>query len=122
MAQQIIIQKMDIRTFLIDWITASNAFDTKRYLSFYLENAILDDPSVGKIFKGHKGMQDYFESYFIGYNTSMELVALTISDDGTAAHLKVTFRGDFPEGIIGGIFDFQFREEKIAFIKADLLH
>lgn len=113
---------MDIQSFINNWMMASNDFDTKRYLSFYHENAILDDPSVGSIFKGHKGIQDYFESYFIGYNTSTELVALTISDDGTAAHLEVTFRGDFPEGIIGGIFDFQFREEKIAFIKADLIH
>jgi ketosteroid isomerase-like protein len=113
---------MDIKTFISDWIAASNAFDTKRYLGFFLQDAILDDRSVGRKFKGHAGIKDYFESYFIGYNTNTELVNLKIIDDQKASHLEVKFSGDFPEGKIGGSFDFEFSNGKIAFVKAHLIH
>jgi len=36
-------------------------------------------------------------------------------------HLEVRFTGDFPEGKIGGSFDFKFKNSKILFVKADLL-
>jgi len=56
---------MDIHNFINGWLAASNAFDTDKYLEFYQPDAILDDPSVGRKFIGHKGLRDYFESYFI---------------------------------------------------------
>jgi hypothetical protein len=37
-------------------------------------------------------------------------------------HLKVEFTGSFSEGKTGGIFDFKFKDEKIIFVKADLIH
>jgi len=110
-----------METFINDWIAASNAFDTKKYLEFYLEEAVLDDPSVGRKFEGHEGIQEYFDNYFIGYNTQTQLVKLKIRDDHNA-HLEVQFTGDFPEGKIGGTFDFTFENGKIAFLKADLKH
>lgn len=91
---------MDIQTFIAEWIAASNTFDTEKYLSFYLPVAILDDPSVGRKFKGHKGIQQYFDDYFIGYNTHTDQVALNITDQQNA-HLEVQFSGDFAEGKIG---------------------
>ena len=112
---------MDIQTFITEWITAGNAFDTARYLSFYLPNAVLDDLSVGRKFEGHTGIQHYFDSYFIGYNTYTAQVELKIIDQQNA-HLKVQFTGNFPEGNIGGRFEFQFENDKIAFVKAYLLH
>lgn len=112
---------MNTETFIKNWIAASNAFDSEKYLSFYLPEAVLDDPSVGRKFKGHNGLQQYFDSYFIGYNTHTEQVTLKIIDEGNA-HLEVLFTGDFPEGKIGGTFDFKFKEGKIAFVRADLIH
>ena len=111
---------MDIQTIIGDWITAGNAFDTDKYLSFYAEDAVLDDPSVGKKFNGHKGIKTYFDSYFIGYNTQTKLVRLDTTGDNTA-HIEVQFTGDFPEGEIGGTFDLAFKTGKITFATADLL-
>lgn len=112
---------MNIQHQIHDWIAASNAFDTNGYLEFYLPDAVLDDPSVGRKFMGHKGIKDYFDSYFIGYNTQSRIVRLVVIDSENA-HLEVEFTGDFPEGKIGGTFDLRFRDGKIAFAKADLVH
>lgn len=112
---------MNIQTFIYHWIAATNAFDTKKYLECYLPDANLDDPSVGRKFNGHKGIKEYFDSYIIGYNTHTEQVDLTTIDE-VNAHLEVEFTGNFPEGKIGGIFDFKFKNGKIAFVKADLIH
>jgi len=111
---------MDIKLFIEDWLAVSNAYDTEKYLDKWHKNAILDDPSVGQVFKGHSGIKNYFESYFIGYRTQTRLVTLdTISDN--EAHIEVEFTGEFPEGKIGGMFDFTFKDGKIAKAKADLL-
>lgn len=109
-----------MKTFINNWITAANQFDTEKYLTFYLPDAILDDPSVGRKFKGHTGIRDYFVSYFIGYQTHTKLVKLQVIDD-THAHVEVAFTGEFPEGEIGGTFDITWREGRISFIKADLI-
>lgn len=110
-----------IESLINEWIAASNAFDTKKYLGFYLKDAVLDDPSVGRKFVGHAGILDYFESYFIGYNTQTKIVKLDIPD-GQHAQLEVQFTGNFPEGKIGGTFAFTFKNKKIAFVEANLIH
>lgn len=112
---------MNIKSFIKNWIEAGNAFDTIKYLDFYLTDAVLDDPSVGRKFLGHKGIEDYFNSYFIGYNTNTELVKLDISDEYNV-YLEVKFTGDFPEGEIGGTFEVTFKNNKISYLKADLIH
>lgn len=110
---------MDIKSFIADWIRLSNAFDTDQYLEKYSEDAVLDDPSVGRKFIGHVGIKEYFTSYFIGYKTQTRLVKLEINDN--EAHLEVEFTGEFPEGKIGGMFDMVFKDGKIASVKADLI-
>ncbi|MBE9600718.1 nuclear transport factor 2 family protein [Pedobacter sp. MC2016-24] len=112
---------MNIEIFIGNWIAASNAFDTEKYLEFYLPDAILNDPSVGRKFEGHKGIKKYFDSYFIGYNTQTAQLKIKIFDDENA-HLEVQFTGDFPEGKIRGTFDFKFKDGKIAYVMADLIH
>ncbi|GGH61267.1 hypothetical protein HNQ91_001029 [Filimonas zeae] len=112
---------MNIPTFINSLIAAGNRYATQKYLDHYQSNAVLDDPSVGRKFSGHKGIKDYFVSYFIGYETQTEIIKLVVYDE-THAHLEVAFTGTFPEGNIRGIFDFTFRDGKIAFVKADLLH
>jgi hypothetical protein len=39
----------------------------KKYLEKWHKEVILDDPSVGQVFKGHWGIKKYFERYFIDY-------------------------------------------------------
>lgn len=112
---------MEIKKLIERWIAAANAYDTAQYLDFYLPDAVLDDPSVGRRFEGHKGIANYFDSYFIGYNTQTSLVDVVILDE-RHAHVEVAFTGDFPEGNIRGTFDLTFKAGKIAFVKADLIH
>ena len=52
---------MDIKEFIDDWLEASNEYDTNRYLEMYHQDAFLDDTSVGRKFKGHEGIRNYFE-------------------------------------------------------------
>ena len=110
---------MDIKEFITDWISVSNAYQTEKYLDKYEADAVLDDPSVGRKFIGHKGLREYFTSYFIGYNTQTKLVKLEVNDN--QAHLEVEFTGDFPEGTIGGTFDFKLEAGKIVYVLADLI-
>lgn len=110
---------MDIKTFIANWIAAGNSYDIDKYLDCYLPDAVLDDPSVGRKFKGHKGIREYFTSYFIGYNTQTKLVKLKLK--GNEASLEVEFTGDFPGHKLGGRFDLQFKEGKISFVEADLI-
>ena len=109
---------MEIRKFINDWIATGNSYDVKGYLGFYQADAVLDDPSVGRVFKGHAGIEQYFRDYFIGYKTHTRLVRLNINEH--SALLDVEFTGNFPEGKLAGSFDFRFREGKIVYVKADL--
>lgn len=111
---------MDINIFIQEFIAVSNAYDTKSYLEKWHIDAVLDDPSVGQIFRGHTGIKKYFESYFIGYKTQTRLVRLDVISDNEA-HIEVEFTGDFPEGKIGGTFDLIFRDGKIESATADLI-
>jgi hypothetical protein len=110
---------MDIKTFLAAWIEVSNSYNTKQYLDKYAKDAVLDDPSVGKKFVGHKGIKAYYTSYFIGYKTQTRL--LKIKTGNNSAYIEVAFTGEFPEGKIKGSFDFTFEAEKIKTVKADLI-
>jgi ketosteroid isomerase-like protein len=111
---------MDINEFVKDWLDKSNAYDTEKYLELWQEKAVLDDPSVGQLFKGYSGIKKYFESYFIGYKTQSQLIKLDIISDNEA-HIEVEFTGEFPEGKIAGTFDFTFKDGKIDKAKADLI-
>lgn len=111
---------MDIKAFIRDWLAVANAYDTNGYLEKYHADAILEDPSVGRSFVGHPGIRKYFEDYFIGYKTQTRLTRLDIINNDSA-HVEVTFTGEFPEGVISGIFELKFKNGKIAFIKADLV-
>lgn len=111
---------MDIEKFIEQWISISNSYNTEKYLEFYNENSVLNDPSVGRKFTGKDSIKEYFESYFIGYKTQTRKVDLIIKDDNHA-HLEVEFTGDFPGGKLGGTFDFIFEEGKISSVSADLI-
>lgn len=110
---------MNIKEFIDDFLAVSNNYDTEKYINKWQETAILNDSSVGRVFRGHQGIKEYFENYFISYNTQTRLLKLDIVSE-TEAHIEVHFTGDFPEGEIGGTFDFTFENGKIAEAKADL--
>ena len=112
--------EIDIEKLIEDWIAVSNSYNTDKYLSFYGEKAILDDPSVGRKFNGKKGIEEYFENYFIGYKTQTKKVNIIVKDENQA-HLEVEFTGDFPQGKVGGTFDFIFKDGKIELVTADLI-
>jgi ketosteroid isomerase-like protein len=109
---------MNINEFITDWLEISNSYDTEKYLAKYAEDAILNDPSVGRIFVGRDEIKEYYNTYFIGYKTQTRLVKLSTNEN--KAHLQVDFTGEFPGGQIGGMFDFTFKDGKIATIMADL--
>ncbi|MFC7376876.1 YybH family protein [Brachybacterium sp. GCM10030268] len=103
-----------------DWIGATNTHTAANYLAFFTEDAVLDDPSVGEVFEGRARIEDYFRSYFVGYNTQTQLVSVE-SREGYV-HVEVKFTGDFPEGEVGGIFDITVvADYKFQHIKADLI-
>ena len=74
---------------------------------------------LGEALKDTKVSGSIFTSYFIGYKTQTRLLKLVVAED--SAHLEVEFTGKFPEGTIGGMFDFTFRDGKIATVTADLM-
>jgi ketosteroid isomerase-like protein len=111
---------MKIVEFIEEWIAVSNSYDTEKYLEYYAEHAVFNDPSVGRKFIGRTGIKEYFTSYFIGYKTQTRKVKLIVKDENHA-HLEVVFTGNFPEGKIGGTFDFEFAQGKIVYVLADLI-
>lgn len=111
---------MNIKKFIQELIDAGNAYDTKSYLEKWHKTAVLDDPSVGQVFKGHSGIKKYFDDYFIGYQTQTRLVKLSILSDNEA-HIEVEFTGEFPGNKTGGVFNFTFKDGKISAAKADLI-
>lgn len=75
-------------------IKGTNAFDTEGVLALFTPRAVIDDPSTGECFKGHAGIRDYMERFFIGYRTVTRLLSIDI-DGGTRARVRVDFTGDF---------------------------
>lgn len=102
------------------WIAATNTHDTTAYLDFFSSDGVLDDPSVGRAYNGPSEIADYFESYFIGYNTQTRLVSIEPRD--RSVHVEVDFTGDFPGGRTGGVFDITLTEDqKFRRVRADLI-
>lgn len=101
------------------WIAATNTHDTAAYLDFFSSEGVLDDPSVGHTYNGPSEIADYFESYFIGYNTQTRLISIERRAD--SLHVEVDFTGDFPGGQTGGTFDITFDDDhEFERVRADL--
>ncbi|RYD58258.1 MAG: nuclear transport factor 2 family protein [Sphingobacteriales bacterium] len=103
-----------------DFLAAANTFDTIMFMAQWHKDAVLDDPCVGRKFAGHNEIQEYFEDYFIGYNTQTQLVKLDATSKNKV-RIEVLFTGTFPQGEIGGTFDLVYREGKIQSAKAELI-
>jgi ketosteroid isomerase-like protein len=101
------------------WVDAMNAQDREGYIGYFTTDAVLDDPSVGEQFAGTSGILEYFDRYFIGYNTTTRIVSVTSERD--LVHVVVDFTGDFPGAQTGGVFDVRFSGELISHVYADLI-
>lgn len=76
------------------FIAAANNFETQKVLDLFAADAVIDDVSVGEKFELTPGVKKYFETFFIGYHTSTQL--LSVEQTGAASILaKVDFTGDF---------------------------
>lgn len=90
------------------FIENANLFDVDSALELFAENAVIDDESVGRKFVNKKGVRDYLETFFVGYNTKTQLDLFEITDDFNAS-IKVDFTGDF--GHEKGGLNFSFNKE-----------
>lgn len=73
----------------------------------------------GRVFDGAAGIGEYFESYFVGYETHTRLVR--VDDEGDHLHVEVEFTGSFPGGRTRGVFDLTVVGAKLAHVRADLV-
>ena len=103
---------------IASWIEATNSYDTARYLSYFSDGAVLDDPSVGGEHNGLNRIQEYFESWFVGLNTQTRLLDVTLQDD--RYRVEVHFTGDFPEGEADGVFVITFEGNRFSRVWAEL--
>lgn len=104
---------------IVEWIAATNTHESDAHLGHFIEDAVLDDISVGRVFAGQAEIDEYFQSYFVGYATRTQLLSAE-SRDGYI-HVEVDFTGTFPEGRVGGIFDVRLTaDNKIQHVRADL--
>ncbi|MGD8166485.1 nuclear transport factor 2 family protein [Herbiconiux sp. P16] len=111
-------QITDRTTLITEWVDVANAHDLDRYLTFFTDDVVLDDPSVGRSFRGKEGIAEYFTAYFIGFDTRTSLSK--IEAQGEVLHVEVDFTGSFPGGHTGGFFDLTFADSLIAHVRADL--
>jgi ketosteroid isomerase-like protein len=108
--------KMDIKTFVQDFLAASNAYDTKRYLDMWQKDAVFEDKYINQVFKGQEGVKKYFDKYFVKYKTQTRLIKLNVINDHQA-HIEVQFTSYNQRGT----FDFVFKDGKIASAIADFI-
>ena len=76
------------------FIQTANAFDIDGALSLFAPDAVVEDVSVGHAFVGRENIRDYFERFFVGYNTASRLLSLQQPDDHTAI-IRLDFTGNF---------------------------
>jgi hypothetical protein len=107
--------------FIGSFLASANAFDTNTFIKHWHKDAVLDDPSVGRKFNGHDEIREYFEDYFIGYQTQTKLTK-TVAKGEQEIYIEVLFSGSFPGGKIRGSFDLLLKGDKIFKAKADLIH
>ncbi|RKR84074.1 SnoaL-like protein [Mucilaginibacter gracilis] len=94
-------------TAIMKFIAAANRYDTQAVLDLFSADAVIDDVSVGEKFRQQAGIRKYFTTYFIGYHTKTQLLALEQSGDNSTL-AKIDFTGDF--GHETGGLNFRFNE------------
>lgn len=100
------------------FLAATNAFDVDAALALFARVAVIDDPSTGETFDGQRGVRDYIERFFVGYDTVSRLLSVEPLDDGRT-RARVDFTGEFGHEI--GRLDLAIDDDgRITRIDADL--
>jgi ketosteroid isomerase-like protein len=84
------------------FIAATNAYDVDAVLKLFAPDAVIDDPSTGHCFDGHRGIRTYIEQFFIAYHTVTRFLSLEILS-ADLIRVRVDFTGDFGHEI--GLLD-----------------
>ena len=109
---------MDLKKIIAHWLTVSNNFDTEEYIKIYDADAVLNDTTVSETYYGHKGIRNYFEEFFIGYNTKTTIVDITFKN-ANEVYINAVFDGNsFSK--LKGVFELTFLEDKIVKAKCYL--
>lgn len=112
-------EKLNLYKEKVDALIASaNAFDIPAVMTFFAPDAVINDIAVGTSFLGTSGVLDYFERYFVGYETATEIMSiLPLGDNQLRA--RADFTGNFGHEI--GRLDMAFNDEcLISHMEADL--
>ena len=108
----------DVQSLVAAFLDATNEFDVDAALTLFARDAVIDDPSTGETFDGQRGVRDYVELFFVGYNTVSRLLSVAPLDDGRS-RARVDFTGDFGHEI--GRLDLAVDDDgRIIRIDADL--
>lgn len=102
------------------YIESSNKHDTEGYINTFSDQAVVIEKSIGKDLSGKEELKDYFQTYFVEYDTDTEIVEYSYFPDGRI-DMKVLFRGDFSEKETMGSYVFTLKDDLIAVLEADLL-
>jgi ketosteroid isomerase-like protein len=101
-----------------NFISTTNSKDIKGALALFTNDAVINDPSVGRNFDGIDQVRVYVERFFVGYNTTTKLLRTEqVTENIVKAY--VDFTGDF--GHETGYLQFETNEnELIIRVDADL--
>lgn len=75
-------------------IEATNRFDVDTAVALFAPEAVINDASVGDSFVGTAGVRNYFEQFFVGYNTVSKVLAVQVVSEHRAT-VRLDFTGDF---------------------------
>ena len=103
---------------LYDWIESGNEYNTEKYISYFDDNAVINEHAIGIKIKGKKAIKDYFETYFIGYKTHTTITKLSVEDDYHTS-INIRFVGDFPQKELDGWFNITFNQANDRIVFAD---
>lgn len=99
---------MQMKKQVKQFIDEINVFNIETVLQLFADDAIIDDVSVGRKFSTKKGVKEYLETFFVGYNTKTRLDSIEVTADFNVS-TKVDFTGDF--GHEKGGLKFSFNQE-----------
>jgi len=100
------------------YIKASNEHDMESYLNTFAKEGIIKEESVGSLLVGSEEIGHYFETYFINYRTTTEILEYRVNTN--VIDMRVLFTGDFPGNKVIGSYQFVVENDQIVKLTADL--
>ena len=97
---------------------ATNAFEVDAALALFTAQAVIDDPSVGRVFEGRAAIKEYLTTFFVGYQTATTILSMQVSSAGVVA-VRTDFTGLYGHEVGNLHFNFD-QHGMIKRIHADL--